>query len=67
MADARLYSYAILNRRLHQLLHGIFGEAVASTLSWHYIRSSCGRLSRRYKPTNLSLGQPGLAQTVSPF
>jgi hypothetical protein len=38
MADGNPYSYAILNCRLHQLLHGIFGEAVASTLSWHSIR-----------------------------
>jgi hypothetical protein len=35
MADVRPYSYSALNRRVHELLHGIFGPAVANTLSWH--------------------------------
>jgi len=30
--------YAILNRRLHQFLHAVFGRGIADTLSWHSIR-----------------------------
>jgi len=37
-ASGTPYTYACLNRRLHELLEGLFGAAVSSTLSWHSIR-----------------------------
>ena len=35
-----VYTYAQLNRWLHELLVALFGEAVASVLSWHSCRIS---------------------------
>jgi hypothetical protein len=37
-ASGKPYSYALLNRRLLQLVHAIFGPGVADTISWHSIR-----------------------------
>ena len=34
-ADGRPYSYGTLNRNLHKLLSAVFGEAIASVISWH--------------------------------
>ena len=34
----RPFTYGTLNRLLHQIVAGIFGEAVASTVSWHSFR-----------------------------
>ena len=36
-ASGTPYTYACLNPRLHELLEGLFGAAVSSTLSWHSI------------------------------
>ena len=37
-ADGRPYTYSTLNRLLHQLMAALFGEGIASTLSWHSFR-----------------------------
>ena len=36
--DGSTFTYSILSRELHNLLASLFGESVASTLSWHSIR-----------------------------
>ena len=36
--DGKPFTYAVLHRELRQLLTALFGERVASTLTWHSIR-----------------------------
>ena len=37
-ADGTAYSYSTLNRMLHDLIAALFGDAIASVISWHSFR-----------------------------